>query len=140
MAQKEIKFRAWCKSQKKMYEIYSLSRDMSAVCLRPNGEMFCVTFDSKSSAVMQYSGLKDKYGREIFEGDILRYNYPEAPDCYVTFENGCFWVSDPCLLGKEAFLHEICGDSEVIGNIYENPDLLKNNELTVGVSVGSEMF
>lgn len=79
--------------------------------------------------LMQYTGLKDKNGKEIFEGDIcvLDYSlYDEYEDedefgnekfkFVVEFEDGSFWnwcedlTSDRC---------------EVIGNIYENPNLLK---------------
>lgn len=70
--------------------------------------------------LMQFTGLKDKNGKEIYEGDILEYverDWNKLKDltvrCDVVFEDGAFKPSiDP-------------ENSEVIGNIYENPELLK---------------
>lgn len=79
---------------------------------------------------MQYTGLKDKNGKEIYEGDVFRYEllndnekefeqdstiYTEA----VHFVDGCFEL-DNCPLGAFYYM------GEVIGNIYENPELLTN--------------
>lgn len=70
--------------------------------------------------IMQYTGLKDKNGKEIYEGDLLMFDYPME----VLFERCCFVVrkktGNSLLLG-----HEIEG--EIIGNIYENPELISGN-------------
>ena len=62
--------------------------------------------------LMQFTGLKDKNGKEIYEGDIVRQDYDNAL-CEVKFISGCF----------SPFKHD--GQFVVIGNIYENPELLK---------------
>ena len=79
--------------------------------------------------VEQYTGLKDKNGREIYEGDIVTLNGEweeiEHGDCsIVTFENGCFRVGN----GYENEAGSYLSDWRIIGNIHENPELLKEKE------------
>ena len=76
---------------------------------------------------MQYTGLKDKNGKEVYEGDVV--NGGEFNGCYsygtVTFRAGCFWVWNT---HGEPFPFKVYEQSqfiEVIGNKYENPELLK---------------
>lgn len=72
--------------------------------------------------LMQSTGLKDKNGKLIYEGDILNYSclagYSDIYTC--TFNNGSFLIGG--LLISNTHLK-----SEVIGNIYENPELLEAN-------------
>lgn len=72
----------------------------------------------KHFEVMQYTGLKDKNGKEIYEGDILQFPSKFTPPEVVTFEHGMFYLKNDTLF------HYADGE-EVIGNIYENPELLK---------------
>lgn len=135
---REIKFRAWNKINSNPRErmIYSATLTFDGKVLMPNGEEWEIP-------VMQYTGLKDKNGKEIYEGDILQ------------FSNKREWYRTDMfnmrLLGrtekeKQEFLDrqpyerrivtipkdyewllstEIQTEWEVIGNIYENPELLK---------------
>ena len=84
------------------------------------------------SPLMQFTGLYDKNGKEIFEGDALysdRILTDEDPPndrwiVDVTFEDGAFcygWHGDPLDKG------ECSTEMEVIGNIYENPELFKGD-------------
>lgn len=76
--------------------------------------------------IMQYTGLKDMNGVEIYEGDIVKhyYIYPDGKKCSVYpiewgkigySDKGIGWILDP----------EDVERIEVIGNIYENPELLQ---------------
>lgn len=77
-----------------------------------------------SSTVGQYAGLKDKNGTKIFEGDIILLRGDEEP-YQVVFDESCFHVYDisVCYVMNNFYDYEI----EVIGNIYDNPELLGGN-------------
>ena len=68
----------------------------------------------------QYTGLKDSKACEIYEGDIFKITEEPPEINKVAFENGTYWLVPH---GLELFNFSTSG--EVIGNIYENPELLK---------------
>jgi hypothetical protein len=127
-----IKFRAWDKDNKEMiYQSENTTKpngimeaqftfdEMGAwIFTRNYGEQVCN--EVKNFELMQYTGLKDKNGKEIYEGDIDGSDEP----MYVVFENGSFGLKykdmpnyfDTCIDWNRV---------EIIGNIYENPELLK---------------
>lgn len=74
--------------------------------------------------LMQFTGLQDAKGNEIYEGDIVRIGSFVPQVWQVGFNRGGF-----CFFNEgDVFYNDIkyCEDGEVIGNIYENPELLKN--------------
>ncbi|EOO05013.1 hypothetical protein IAW_05832 [Bacillus cereus str. Schrouff] len=74
--------------------------------------------------VGQYTGLTDKNGKRIYEGDIIRFkdkNLDSVEREEISFNDGGFGTED-------WWLRDI-GECEVIGNIYENPELLEENEM-----------
>ncbi|MCK9370761.1 YopX family protein [Candidatus Dojkabacteria bacterium] len=107
-----IKFRAWDKKANKM-ELWE--EVISAV-------MFFRYFDGNYE-LMQYTGLKDKNGKEIYEGDYFKDDIWYVEKALIEFNNGMFgWWSD----GKEEFIPlNDCKNIEVTGNIYENEELTK---------------
>lgn len=70
--------------------------------------------------IEQYTGLKDKNGKEIYEGDIIDFFGEKYP---VIYRAGGFWAEYSRTQKDHLFLY--ANDSEVIGNIHENPELLE---------------
>lgn len=77
--------------------------------------------------VGQYTGLTDKNGRRIFEGDILKFTDADGRDVYlnVVFEDGAFLMEEDGVINSDLIPSYDCLRVEVIGNIYDNPELLK---------------
>ncbi len=113
---REIKFRAWFEKFKEMYTVkmIDLQREI-AYFDKYNYRSF---YDIN---LMEYTGLKDMREKEIYEGDILFESFGEEY-FKVVFEDGSFRVeTEEYSLPLKEYAH-IC---EVVGNIYENPELIK---------------
>lgn len=114
---REIRFRAWDKKHNKMldWEHYPLFSDQ-----------FRLILDDPDYDIMQYTGLKDKNGKEIYEGDVFKDSDDEMVIVEYKIDVAGF---DPFCDSFENCGH--CGSGkcseniEVLGNIYENPELLK---------------
>ena len=122
---REIKFRAWLKeSNEKFREI----NPFKFIHINHEGELF----SDENVIISQFTGLLDKNGKEIYEGDILKseYNSHEQYACHpVVFKNGSFTVDhniNNCCKPWRGNLYSHHNSEEIIGNIYENPDLIKN--------------
>lgn len=117
----EIKFRAWDKENKTMMITTDLVIDF-------NGNVCTFDWDGnkgleKNIILMQYTGLLDKQGKKIYEGDIVKSDWYEdiqrITGAKIIFSAGRFTC-----LGLKFDLYEM-PELEVIGNIYENPELIK---------------
>ena len=82
-------------------------------------------WDIKDGTIGQYTGLKDKNGNEIFEGDIVSYFRNEL--AVIVYRNGGVDIRSLSWRDCEPLQRRL-GEIEVIGNIYENPELLEEEE------------
>ena len=120
------KFRAWMPSLQWMCEVLAISWDdkYCDVCYLGDTERNTeMTVDFDEIELIQSTGLFDANGREVFAGDIVLINRPPF-DCQgvVKYYNGCWWI----VCGGIAFsLYDEVEESLVIGNIYENPELVE---------------
>lgn len=80
------------------------------------------------ATVGQYTGLKDKNGKEIYEGDIIKTDFSYATWIgFVHFNKGNFELVDSDKNGQYLTL-SVLSDIEIIGNIHDNPELLKGGD------------
>lgn len=128
------KFRVWMKSLKWMCDVTNISFDSKFVDICQQGDTeryteMSVEFDEIT--LMQSTGLFDRNGKEIFEGDILDYRGRKAlvrwHGSYASFIYR--FVDEPHKRKAEwKPLYLAYMKCEIIGNIYENPELLEDEE------------
>ena len=138
---RELKFRAWDKEELEM-----ISPD-KLLTLYNNRFLNEILVSDKKVTLMQYTGLKDRNGVEIYEGDIVQVSGSDG--YYVTakvvYECGAFWFyaknislvfEEDCdnmvMLGSMYIEHGDGGDAldmvGVVGNVHQNPDLLRKEQ------------
>lgn len=116
---REIKFRAWNKVNEMMLEVGSLFFETGGLKgFFGKGEHF---LHKSNYTLMQFTGLKDKNGKEIYEGDLLRDRLKPKEVYTVEYRDYCFCLKE---VPNSIWLGALHGTMEVIGNIYENKDLL----------------
>ena len=124
-----IKFRTWIKKWKEMREVYTIKWEDDGVFVE--ADQYCSFFKIDEIELMQSTGFLDLNGREIFEGDIIKY----VNELYkVEFFNGGFFLrgsteyeGDSDLIygihfSDMADLEKHC---EIVGNIFENQEMIK---------------
>lgn len=118
---REIKFRVWDKINKDMFNVESINFQERRVYKDTVSYRKFEDID-----LMQYTGLKDKNNKEIYEGDILFESFGERY-YKVVFENGGFRTEFEGYFDEYSFdLIDVVLDlCEIIGNIYENPELIE---------------
>jgi uncharacterized phage protein (TIGR01671 family) len=131
---REIKFRAWLKEDKKMVNVETMDfTDKSIQYLKKSeiNNAYILRRESFDDVeLMQYTGLADKNDTGIYEGDIVLIKLDETSTWHKTvvgFKKGAFIAN---LIDEEDYVyifhHGFTGDDfEIIGNVYENKNLLE---------------
>lgn len=146
------RYRAWDKEFKEMVQVDALVFDEQIIkATYKNGNV--VKEELKNYVLMQSTGLTDKNGKEIFEGDVLKFNDSWDDCCYEGYVDGeiegvnyveiqsestgfifcktkypdssLFYYANEEHLTFQEILTDSGFEFEVIGNIYENPELLE---------------
>ena len=125
---REIKFRAWYNN--KMWFVSSIRFDEGRIYLSETKDLLPDTYlkiNDKELKLMQYTGFKDKNGKEIYEGDILEDKNFSSWCWYGVVQwfdsDGQYRLVDMLNSSKVSYPLRIGIEyKEVIGNVYENPD------------------
>lgn len=133
---REIKYRAWHPGHP------SDGENMKGIMIQWGGfELKAWFFTDNQSRLMQFTGLKDSKGTDIYEGDIVQYKNGDLSGYHkrivVWNEERCAFkynkqgrTKEETLSGKTAttpITQKRCGNHTIIGNIYENPELIDKN-------------
>jgi uncharacterized phage protein (TIGR01671 family) len=134
--QRTIKFRAWDTINERFIpdddcDGFTISPDGLLQTWVKNCESFMTTDISHNAILVQFTGLYDKNGKEIYEGDLLKFMV------YWKEGNGIElvkWDKESCgywpflnLTKSRSYFQTCFATAQVIGNIYENPELLDTN-------------
>ena len=132
---REIKFRAWDKENKKMDAVLIFMVAENKTYPHSRGYIHnCQDWEEHglltNPVIMQYTGLKDKNGKEIYEGDVLHMQIKSTVNnnniiVEIYFQNGAFWFKGKFYSDCNWHFYN-ARDREVIGNIYENPELINS--------------
>lgn len=131
---REIRLKLWCKERKSWVGI-------DKIYFGESGELYCVETDDKELyfpekndfELVNYTGLKDKNGVEIYEGDIIKTHFYSNPyvDEYGGFHEPIDSVVTAVVKNEGVCIPVLLADYqsvEVIGNIYEKPELLETKK------------
>ncbi|CVL16037.1 YopX family protein [Streptococcus pneumoniae] len=134
------KFRGWVKIGKRMVfsdDILAIDYENKEIVTQQvyfeNGlpddrDIYCYDFDEIE--LMQSTGLKDKNGKEVFVGDIIKCTRGCLHEVYLEKEYGGTYIGGMPAVYLKGLLsgYAWTEDEEIIGNIYENPELLEDKE------------
>ena len=126
---REIKFRAW-DGKKMLFPEFDMTIQIDGdYCGFTNGRIDYGDY-IQPEALMQFTGLRDKFGKEIYECDIVRGNLANEMGSYENSVGKVFFNTDRAEFAIECDTYpdnqwSIPKDIEVIGNVMENPELLR---------------
>ena len=134
------RYRAWIKTEKRMFfsdDILAIDYENEEIVTQQvyfeNGlpddrDIYC--YNPDEIELMQSTGLKDKNGKEVFIGDIVKCTRGCPHEVYLEKEYGGTYIGGMPAIYLKGLLsgYAWTEDEEIIGNIYENPELLEDKE------------
>ena len=123
---REFKMKAWLKKEKKMVSIIGIDLNYQYIRYSDDGNLFKDDYkiaEFKDIELLHFTGAKDKAGQEVYEADVIKFN-DGIDDIYglISYddEDAVYCVSYE---NVTEHLSNMAGDFEIVGNIFENPDL-----------------
>lgn len=123
---REFKFRAWDTEKQEMATVNFIGLNDYEVGMEDEECRRWRATYPYVCRLMQYTNLKDKNGKEIYEGDILKVKLDGGDaNLYVKYVKGEYRVVNEGRWEDSLYAYMYFGDVEIVGNIYENEDLLR---------------
>ena len=123
---REFKMKAWLKKENKMVSIIGIDLNYQYIRYTDDGNLFKDDYkiaEFKDIELLQFTGAKGKAGQEVYEADVIKFN-DGIDDIYglISYddEDAVYCVSYE---NVTEHLSNMAGDFEIVGNIFENPDL-----------------
>jgi uncharacterized phage protein (TIGR01671 family) len=116
---REIRFRVW-DDVLGMCCVTWIDYGTKTIGVRPRGDDMAPTYtlNIENANLMQFTGLFDKHGREIYEGDVVDFGENNIGEI--------LWCGDDWNIKFKGYILRLgIGGGEIIGNIYESPELIK---------------
>lgn len=127
---REIKFRAWHKAEKRFINLNGMSTEFGT--MTDKGQVYGITeqgvlreYDIDEIELMQYTDLKDKNGKEIFEGDIVKPFTDDINIAQIIYLAPKFVIATKKKDGSYLLWNYLKDEIEIIGNIHQDKNLLK---------------
>lgn len=130
-----IKFRVWSHLFREMFTVAHLRFGIDGLTKAETGSVDSKDWSINDLCLMQFTGLLDRNGREVYEGDILAdYRFPDGSKKVVAFgsysasdleiADGHEWEDSGKVMAWNINVDDL-GRLQIIGNIYENPELME---------------
>ena len=124
---RQIKFRAWDGKKMWSYAVPILGKAYNGGTINVSKNEDGGFNKFIEGVLLQFTGLYDCEGKEVYEGDLVQINEEKPFTEQVMFARGRFRITNYNGYSDDLWAWTILNKVEVIGNIYEHPDLLSNN-------------